>query len=514
MVGACVECRGPLSEWAGPLAVWLDDNDVSAERSVRTVRTFARFSSWMSARGLDSADLSEDVIDEYIAAEQERSGSPTPAAFQYLPLVKRFLAGQGVLVLRGPVSRERHGLPRLLVGPLSGLIVELVAWLKTGGYAQGTVLSVAETGARLSAWMANEGLGIEQMDDVLLARFVAVQARGPVPHPSSAHRIVTVRKWLLEVGLLTAAAAPWSAAATPSQQCLADWGQYLQTERGIGRSTVAEYQRWVQGFVAGLAGSDGSIDWTQVEVGRVNRYVADEGRGYSLASRRHLVTAMRSLLIWAWMSGSLDRRMTAAVLGPQRRRVPGLPRALPAGQVEAILAAADRTTPIGLRDYAVVVIIARLGLRAGEVAGLALDDIDWHHGRLVVHGKGGRVLTLPLPVDVGEALVNYLSSGRPAAPGDRSVFVRARPPLVGLSGNGISGVVARLAHRAGLGTVHAHRLRHTTATAVLAHGGTLVEARELLGHARTDTTMAYARTDLPALRELAVPWGRLPGAAA
>lgn len=276
MVDARVECRGPVSEWAGPLAAWLDGEGVSAERSVRTMRTFARFSSWMSARGLSSADLSEDVVDEYIAAEQERSGSPTPAAFQYLPLVKRFLAGQGVLVLRGPVSRERHGLPRLLVGPLSGLIVELVAWLKSGGYAQGTVLSVAETGARLSAWMAAEGLGIEQMDDVLLARFVAVQARGPVPHPSSAHRIVTVRKWLLDVGLLTAAAAPRSAAATPAQQCLTDWGQYLQTERGIGRSTVAEYQRWVQGFVAGVG-----------RIGRLDRLDAGRGRrGEPVRGRR------------------------------------------------------------------------------------------------------------------------------------------------------------------------------------------------------------------------------------
>ena len=454
MVGACVECRGPLSEWAGPLAVWLDDNDVSAERSVRTVRTFARFSSWMSARGLDSADLSEDVIDEYIAAEQERSGSPTPAAFQYLPLVKRFLAGQGVLVLRGPVSRERHGLPRLLVGPLSGLIVELVAWLKTGGYAQGTVLSVAETGARLSAWMANEGLGIEQMDDVLLARFVAVQARGPVPHPSSAHRIVTVRKWLLEVGLLTAAAAPWSAAATPSQQCLADWGQYLQTERGIGRSTVAEYQRWVQGFVAGLAGSDGSIDWTQVEVGRVNRYVADEGRGYSLASRRHLVTAMRSLLIWAWMSGWLHRPMTAAVLGPQRRRVPGLPRALPASQVEAILAAADRTTPIGLRDYAVVVIIARLGLRAGEVAGLRVG-----RHRLAPRSAGRARQGRP-GADPSAAGRRRRGAGGLPAPGTtcrprRPVGVRAGPPTPGravgqgdLRGGSPPGRPGRAGHRA------------------------------------------------------------------
>jgi site-specific recombinase XerD len=129
-----------------------------------------------------------------------------------------------------------------------------------------------------------------------------------------------------------------------------------------------------------------------------------------------------------------------------------------------------------------------------------------------VRGKGGRVLVLPLPVDVGDTVVDYLRNGRPAGAADRAVFVRMRPPLVGLSSKGISGVVARLAAQAGLSTVHAHRLRHTTATQVLAHGGSLVEARELLGHARTDTTMIYAKTDLAALAALVVPWGQVPGA--
>ena len=155
--------------------------------------------------------------------------------------------------------------------------------------------------------------------------------------------------------------------------------------------------------------------------------------------------------------------------------------------------------------------ISRLGLRAGEVAGLRLDDIDWHNGQVTVNGKGGRVLTLPLPADVGEALVTYLRDGRPRRAADRAVFVRDRAPLRGLSGAGISSIVAVLARRAGLGVVHAHRLRHTAATQVLAGGGSLVEARELLGHARTDTTMIYARTDLNSLGALVTAWGTVPG---
>ncbi len=158
-----------------------------------------------------------------------------------------------------------------------------------------------------------------------------------------------------------------------------------------------------------------------------------------------------------------------------------------------------------------MVLISRLGLRAGEVATLTLEDLDWHGGTLVVHGKGGRVLRLPIPVDAGQAMVDYLRDGRPTGATDRAVFTRSRPPWVGLGRQGVSGVVAHLAQVAGLGTVHAHALRHTAATAVLAAGGWLVEARELLGHARTDTTMVYARTDLAALRVLAPAWGKVPG---
>lgn len=514
MVGSRVECQGPLAGWAGPFVAWLEERGVRRERSTRTFRTFARFSSWMSTRGLSLADLDEHLVDEYIEAERERSGSKVPAAFQYLRLAKRFFADQGVIVLRAPVGRDSHGIPRLLVGPLTGSIVELVAWLKAEGYARSTATSVACTAARLSAWMATEGIVVEQLDDAVLTRFVTAQAQARVAHPSAAQRIVTVRKFLLAAGLLSDTVSRVKVEpVTPAQECLQRWTHYLRHERGLGPTTIREYRRWVEAFVTQLAEPDGSIRWDLVEVRAVNRYVTEQGRGYALASRRHLVTAMRSLLTWAWATARLDRPMAAMVLRPPRRTA-DLARALPPGQVEAITAAADTTTAIGLRDYAVVVVIARLGLRAGEVASLRLDDIDWHHGHLTVRGKGKRVLTLPLPVDVGEALVGYLREGRAAGAADRAVFIRSRPPLVGLSSKGISCVVARLAQRAELGTVHAHRLRHTTATEVLAHGGSLVEARELLGHARTDTTMIYAKTDLAALAALVVPWGRVPGAPA
>lgn len=500
----------PLANWASPLSIWLQAQGYALERAGRTVRAFGRFSAWMAERGLGAADLDGKLVEEYVCAEQQRSGSRTPAAAQYLPLAKRFLADQGVVVPRPAPSRDRRGLPRLLVGPLAEVIPELVAWLKAEGYARGSATSIACTAARLSAWMDQNGVGVDDLAHALLDRFVAAQLRGPAAHPSTGRRIAAVRRFLVGAGLLVPVQAV-PPAVTPVDAVLDAWTRFLRSERSIGPSSVAEYCGWVRPFLELLAGPDGQVRWADIDARTLNRYVAERGHGYALASKRHLVTAMKSLLAWAFTTRRVERDMTAAILAARTRRSADLPRALDPEQVEAIKSAADLTSPAGLRDHAIVVMIVRLGLRAGEVATLRIEDLHWYAGQVTVRGKGGRVLTLPIPADVGQALVAYLRAGRPGG-ADRHVFLRTRPPCGGLSGKGVSGVVARLAQRAGLGTVHAHRLRHTAATTVVARGGSLVEARELLGHARTDTTMIYARTDLVSLRALVVPWARIPGA--
>jgi site-specific recombinase XerD len=505
------ECEGPLGVLSGPLQSWLAVSGCAPERARRTVRAFGRLSSWLAGRDVSLADLDEEVIDEYIRVEQVRSESRFPAAFQYLPLAKRFLAEEGVLTLRGPASRDRGGIPRLAAGPLAEVVVDLVAWLRAGGYARGTAMGVAGTAARLGAWMGEARLGLKDLDDGVLDRFVAAERCGRVSHPSSGRRIVTVRKFLLFAGLLTAVPAH-APVVTPVDEALQAWEQDERADHGVSTTWAREKRRWAGAFLDQVTDVEGQVRWERADVRRVNEYVSAAGQGYSLSSRRHLVSSLRSLLRWAFRTGRLERQISAGVLRPPARALAGLPKALTPGQVEAIKAAADRGTTIGTRDYAVVVMISRLGLRAGEVASLQLDDIDWHTGHVSVCGKGGRVLTLPLPTDVGEALVTYLRGSRPDQALDRAVFVRQRPPLRGLSRAGVSGIVAALARRAGLGVVHAHRLRHTAATQVLAGGGSLVEARELLGHARTDTTMIYARTDLGALRALVTTWGTVPGA--
>jgi integrase len=191
-------------------------------------------------------------------------------------------------------------------------------------------------------------------------------------------------------------------------------------------------------------------------------------------------------------------------------RLQGLPRGLDVEQVRALLASCDTETPNGRRDLAILLLLVRLGMRRGEVARLRLDDIDWRAGELLVRGKGPRVERLPLPSDVGEALVAYLRDGRPADIRTRAVFMRVRAPRAAITPPGITQVVVSASKRAGLGEVTAHRLRHTAASELLRHGAPLVEIGQLLRHRTELTTSIYAKVDRDRLRELALPW---PGGA-
>jgi site-specific recombinase XerD len=188
-----------------------------------------------------------------------------------------------------------------------------------------------------------------------------------------------------------------------------------------------------------------------------------------------------------------------------RWKLAGLPKALPAGQVAALLASCDPTTEVGQRDMAILTVLSRLGLRIAEVAGLCLEDIDWRNGEVVVTGKGHRSERLPLPADVGEAIVAYLTGLRPRTSA-RQVFVCACAPHARMSRNAVTNVVARAARRTGLGVVHAHRLRHSTATALLSAGASLTEIGQVLRHRHALTTTIYAKVDVDALRVVARHW--------
>jgi len=226
----------------------------------------------------------------------------------------------------------------------------------------------------------------------------------------------------------------------------------------------------------------------------------------SRGAAKMTVTALRSLLEFLHLRGMVGESLVGAVPSTASWRLSGLPRALEPEQVDALLGSCDRESSSGQRDFAILTMLSRLGMRAGEVAALTLEDVDWHAGELVIVGKGRRSERLPLPVDVGEAIVAYLQAGRPVTAQDRCLFVRVRAPHHGLTTGGVTQVVVSAARRAGLGQIHAHRLRHSAATRMLRAGAGLEEIGQVLRHREVLTTAIYAKVDRDALRQLARPW--------
>ena len=293
-----------------------------------------------------------------------------------------------------------------------------------------------------------------------------------------------------------------SSSASETGRLLEGFADYLRGERGVSMLTVDVYVAAVRRFLADRGNSDLSV----LSPADVSHAVLGQVGAWSPASVRRFGCALRSFLRYCFVTGLVERDLSGAALPVSDRRRSLLPEGITPAQEAALLRACDRRRSAGRRDYAVILLILRLGLRANEVATLRLDDMDWRAGQLTVHGKGNRVDPLPLPVDVGEAITAYLCRGRPRSATAREVFLRVQPPPVGLTRAGVSSLVAAAARRAGLGVVRPRRLRHTAATDMLRAGASLPEVGEVLRHRSLGTTAIYARVDVERLRTIARPW--------
>lgn len=395
---------------------------------------------------------------------------------------------------------------RVPLGPLVPTVLdECRRWFAAKGYSPGSAAAAVNVAQRLSAWMEEAGAGIDEIDEDLLGRFVAAERSRERPCSSVKPWIGALRRFMTDSGYLQAAGVDEDR-FTPTQVAAAQWCEWMRVQRGLTEKSIVRYRYYAVGLLDQVTAADGVVSWDRLNATVINAYVADRGRGYGVAAKAHVVGSVRCLLRWALSTGLLDRDLSAGILKPSGTKR-SLPRGVTAAQVAALLAVCDPATAIGARDRALVLMLVRLGLRAGEAASLMLDDIDWAGGQVRVTGKG-REHVLPLPVDVGQALEAWLRL-RPEAL-DRAVFVRLRAPRQMMTTSGTSGVIARLSSLAGIDPIHAHRLRHTAAMDVLAAGGTLSEAKELLGHVYTVTTMTYAKVDLASLRELVIPFGQVP----
>jgi integrase/recombinase XerD len=390
-------------------------------------------------------------------------------------------------------------------GPLAPYAEGFRAELARLGYTPLSSAVQVRLMAQLSARLGGQGLAVsgltqERVEEFFTARRAAGYCNSLTPR--SLRVLMVYLRGLGVVGLCRPAVA-----VTPVEVLLARYGDYLERERGLAATTVALNVRLVRPFLIERAGGcgDGGLDLEHLSAGEVTAFVVAQSR-VRAGSLQRMVSALRSLLGFLHVDGVISAPLGAAIPVVGARRASGIPLGLGAEQVAARLASCDRGTATGRRDFAILTLLVRLGLRAGEVAGLGLDDIDWRRGEISVRGKGNRHDMLPLPADVGTAIVDYLRHARPRQAQGRTVFVRAQAPYQALTYLGVTTAVAAAGRRAGLGRVHAHRLRHCAATAILAGGGSLQEIGQVLRHQRPVTTAIYAKVDTQALLQLARPW--------
>jgi integrase/recombinase XerD len=395
-----------------------------------------------------------------------------------------------------------------VTGPLQQYALGFVAELGRLGYKPNAAACQLQLMAHLSRWMDAGRLGPMALTPEAAEAFLAARRAEGYVMWLSPKALAPLLGFLRRLGV---APPPAPAPVTASEALLGRYQRYLVTERGLAVVTARGYADMVRPFLAGReeAGGLALADLTAAEV---TAFVLAACPGKPKGTAKLTVTALRSLLGFLHAEGLISQPLGQHVPAVASWRLAGLPRALEPSQVEALLAGCDQNTTVGRRDFAILTLLARLGLRAGEVAALTLDDIDWRAGEITVRGKGGRAGRLPLPADVGEAVAAYLADGRPEPfESTRQVFLRARAPHRGLASAGVTAAVCHAGQRAGIGPVHAHRLRHSAATSMLAAGAPLAEIGQVLRHSQLASTAIYAKADIRALRVLARPW---PGGAA
>jgi integrase/recombinase XerD len=392
-----------------------------------------------------------------------------------------------------------------VTGPLSGHAAGFRSALVAEGYRPNAVADQLRVLAHLSRWLEHNEISPQQL------------TRGRVLEFLSARRAEGYTLWLSEKGVAPSLAylrrlgvVPLPEVVlpvTPADHLLAEFGAYLADERGLAAGTIAADLHVARLF---LATRPAALDLDALTPAEVVAFVTAQ---CATRSGAYVTTGLRAFLRFCHLAGHLPRPLIGAVPRVASWRLAGVPKAVDPGIVSRLLASCDRRTTYGRRDFAVLMVLSRLGLRSGEAAALRLEDIDWRAGELVIRGKGPKLERLPLPHDVGAAIAAWLRRGRPRC-SSREVFTRVRAPHQRLSSGGVGQIVRAASLRCGVEPIHAHQLRHTVATEMLAAGGGLSEIGQVLRHASPLTTAIYAKVDRDGLRRLASPWPvSLPGAA-
>jgi site-specific recombinase XerD len=404
---------------------------------------------------------------------------------------------------------------RLRAGPLARYIDGFVEALQEWGYAELVVRLYVRAADLFGEWLVRAGLGVRDIDEATVERFVTglgrysppSRPRGRVPDIACGVRRLAEYLWQEDVANRRSAAA----ATTEVDRWLQSYDDHLIRVGGLAPGTRQDYLRYARKFVEKRFGAE-ATDWSAVSADDIADFVLGEASRLGTSACRRPATAMRALLRFLTTTGAVRSGLDGAVPAVRQWKHAALPGYLSPHQMQRALAQCDESPAMGRRDLAILLLLARLGLRAGEVAALELGDIDWREGCVRIRaGKTGRERCLPLPDEVGNAIVAYLRHGR-ANPPYRAVFLRIRAPLRPLTAAGVSDIAHRALVRAEVSIVpsRAHVFRHTAATHMVRNGATFKEVADVLGHARIETTAIYAKLDVATLSRVAMPW---PGGA-
>lgn len=391
-------------------------------------------------------------------------------------------------------------------GPLAPYLYSFSQSLNEQGYERRYLRRHLMLGAWFSHWLKERRVRSRDIGAEHASRYLRYRHRDRQAHRGDSAALEHLMAFL-RAGRVIAAKKSSRPSPVPAERCTAAYEQYLREDRALAKATIINYVPFIDDFLKDRFGT-GPVKLSAVRAAEVVRFVQSRARRLHVKRAKLMTTALRSFFQYARLRGEVMLDLRAAVPIVASWSMASIPRAISPEQTKKLLASIDRKSAMGQRDYAILLLLARLGLRSGEVVSLELDDIDWSAGQLSVCGKGGRRSEMPLPAEVGAAIAAYLRHGRPQS-NSRRVFLRTKAPVRAF--RGASGVGSMIRHRLKrtritAPTFGAHQFRHGLASDMLRQGASLAEIGAVLGHQHLDTTRIYTKIDLKALRTLAQPW--------
>lgn len=370
------------------------------------------------------------------------------------------------------------------------------------GYPSSSARNKLKELGQLGRWMAGQEIGAAQLSGTAVEKFLVARRAAGCKRVPRVRSFAPLLDYLRDEGVI---AVPEPAPVTALDELIGRYRRWLVADRGLAPATVLRYEKLARRFLGQRARPGGPVAVADLSGAEVTAFLLAECARVSTGSAKGRVAELRALFRFLYLHGMTPRNLAEAVPPVAGWRDTSVPRGMAAGDVQRLLASCDRSRLSGARDFAILMLLARLGLRSAEVACLELEDLDWRAGEIVVGGKARRQDRLPLLPDVGDTIATYLTAV-PERTATRRVFLTTRAPRQPIRPDLVGDVVERACRRAGVPPAGAHRLRHGLATEMLRQGATLTGISQVLRHSDLATTAIYAKVDAGRLREVARPW--------